>query len=106
MKGSVKNLEPQANKFFAQNLHPALSSNMFYVYALKHRQTALLYTGYTDNLERRCREHQKDKPSWKCVYYEAYLLEKDARARERQLKYYGSALGHLRKRMKYSIHEL
>ena len=33
---------------------------------------------------------------WKLVYYEAYPNEQDARARERMLKQYGAARGHLK----------
>ena len=36
---------------------------------------------------------------WKLVYYEAYLNEQDARDRERMLKHYGAARGHLKKRI-------
>jgi len=39
------------------------------------------------------------------MYYEAYLSEKDARERERKLKKYGSALGHLKKRSSNALME-
>ena len=62
---------------------------MHYTYILKLRNNNL-YIGYTDNVERRIKEHQK---VWKCelIYYEAYNSEKLARTRELRLKYYGSA---------------
>ena len=71
---------------------------MHYTYILKLNNGGL-YIGYTDNVERRTKEHQK---SWKCdlIYYEAYNSEKLARDRERKLKYYGSAWRGLKQRIK------
>lgn len=70
---------------------------MHFVYILKIKNDKF-YIGYTNNLERRTREHQK---VWKCdlVYYEAYCSENLARDRERQLKYYGSAWRGLKSRI-------
>ena len=48
--------------------------------------------------------HSREKKV-KLIYYESYLSEKDARKRERDLKKYGSALGHLKKRIYNSFHE-
>lgn len=70
---------------------------------LKTSPRVFIYIGYTDNLIRRCKEHKKDKSNWKLIYYEAYSSQKDARQREKQLKQYGSSLGHLRNRIKNSI---
>ena len=78
---------------------------MYCVYALRHPKTSLLYIGYTDNLERRLKEHQRDKLGWIFIYSESYLSKRDAQIREKQLKHYGSSLGHLRKRIKNSIKE-
>lgn len=50
---------------------------MFYIYLLKKFQSKC----FTDNLQRRMKEHKKDKPNYKLIYYEAYLSEKDARVR-------------------------
>lgn len=79
---------------------------MYYVYTLRHPQTLFLYVGYTNDLIRRCKQHGHDKPGWRLAYYEAYAAEQDARLRERQLKQYGSSLGHLRKRLSYSLRSL
>ena len=70
---------------------------MHYTYILKLRNNNL-YIGYTDNVERRIKEHQK---VWKCelIYYEAYNSEKLARTRELRLKYYGSAWRGLKRRI-------
>ncbi len=43
-------------------------------------------------------EHQRENESL-LLYYEAYLSEQLARDRERKLKYYGSALRALKKRL-------
>lgn len=72
---------------------------MYYVYILKNSAEEF-YIGYTDNVERRLKEHQtKEDLSYKLVYYEAYLYEKEARLRERKLKYYGSAWRGLKRRI-------
>ena len=71
---------------------------MYYVYVLQWKRNKKLYIGYTDNLERRIKEHQK-KGGFKVIYYEAYQLKKSARQREKRLKYYGSAWRALKKRI-------
>lgn len=40
---------------------------------------------------------------WRLVYYEAYLSEKDARAREKKFKKHGKGNNELRKRIKNSL---
>ena len=71
---------------------------MFYVYVLKNPKSAALYYGFSSNLKARFVNHQKTarRANWKLVYYEAYLNEQDARDRERMLKQYGAARGHLK----------
>ncbi len=66
---------------------------MFYVYSLESKETGRLYFGYTNDLKRRLQEHNNGlnistKPyrPWKIIYYEACLLESDARRREKYLK--------------------
>ncbi len=92
-------------KLYPQNIYPALSC---YVYILKHPVLVLVYTGYSNdlNLRRRIKEHTKDKPGWKLVYYESYVSSKDARKREKMLKNHGSSLGHLRARIHNSPGEV
>ena len=66
---------------------------MFYVYLLLSEKDGKFYTGSTDDLKRRLAEHEagyvkstvRRKPL-KLIYYEAWLNEADARARERYLK--------------------
>jgi len=76
---------------------------MFYVYFLKKSRSKYIYIGFTDDLQRRMKEHKKDKPGYKLIYYEAYFSKKDARERERKLKKYGSTLGHLKTRLSNTL---
>jgi len=94
------------DKFQQPNLYPALSISMHYVYILKHPETSFIYIGYSNDVQRRLKEHEIDKPDWKLVYYEAYFSKKDATTREKQLKHYGSSIGHLRKRIDNGIKEI
>jgi putative endonuclease len=67
---------------------------MFYVYCLQSKKDSQnLYFGYTNNLKKRVIEHNNGlnistKPyrPWTVIYYEACLLESDARRREEYLK--------------------
>ena len=72
---------------------------------LKNPKTGALYYGFTSNLKQRFAKHQEmpKHAGWNLVYYEAYLNEQDARDRERMLKKYGAARGHLKKRITRSI---
>jgi len=66
---------------------------MHYLYILQSFKDNNLYTGITANLERRIKEHNRGRNistsyrrPLKLIYYEAYLLKKDARDREKYLK--------------------
>ncbi len=66
---------------------------MYYTYILISKHTGRLYTGYTNNLRKRFKEHNDGKSSYTkrdrpylLVYYEACLDEDDARSREEYLK--------------------
>ena len=78
--------------------------SMYYVYVLRNHSTGNLYYGYTNNLERRMREHGKSYPV-ELVYYEAYKVESDARHREWQLKHHAQALTALKARLPASLGE-
>jgi len=85
---------------------------MFYVYVLKSGKDKKLYIGYTNDLKRRIKEHAngqsfstKQRGILSLVYYESFKSQKDATVREKQLKQYKSAYGHLKKRIKESLHE-
>ena len=82
---------------------------MYYVYILKiisnneSKDKRKLYIGSTDDLKRRLKEHQKKKWIFVLIYYEAFLSEKDAREREKQLKHFGKAYQELKKRIENSL---
>ena len=71
-----------------------MNTNTFYVYILANQFNSVLYTGVTNNLERRIREHQSGLIEGftqryrvhKLVYYESCQDIKDAITREKQLK--------------------
>lgn len=66
---------------------------MFYTYILKSKKNGRLYTGSTNDLRKRLKQHndgkstftKRDKP-YKIIYYEACINENDARSRELYLK--------------------
>lgn len=66
---------------------------MFFVYVIESLKNGGLYHGFTENLERRLKEHnqgsnfstRKDKP-WHYIYYEACVNRRDAERREEYLK--------------------
>ena len=83
---------------------------MFYVYVLKSSKDDKLYTGSTNDLKRRLKEHQNGESfstqfrrPFELIYYEAYKNEKDARLREHGLKLRGNALRFLKDRIKGSM---
>ena len=85
---------------------------MFYVYVLKSKKDNKLYIGYTNNLKRRFKENNegknlstKQRSPFSLAYYESYKSQKDATAREKQLKQFKSTYGHLKKRIANSLHE-
>ena len=76
---------------------------MHYAYVLKDIETAELYYGFTNDLQRRVCEHYNKNPRWGLIYYEAYKAEFDARNRERRLKNYAQALTVLKIRLEGSL---
>jgi putative endonuclease len=71
----------------------------YYVYILSNVYNNVLYTGLTNDLERRCIEHKKKKNNGftrkynvnKLVYYEEFDLIDLAIKREKQIKGYSRA---------------
>ena len=68
-------------------------SNMYYVYILASENKKVLYTGVTNNLERRLAEHKEAVKGFtarynvrKLVYYEVTTDVKSAIEREKQIK--------------------
>ncbi len=83
---------------------------MYYMYVLKGHMQHKLYIGVTNDLRRRFAEHTGGKSTythkseeWTLVYYEAYANREEAHVRERLLKQFGSAYGHLKRRIAKSI---
>lgn len=74
---------------------------MYYVYVLKRGDNVMTYIGYTNNLQRRFKEHKTKQPN--LIYYEAYKNERDARNRERMLKQRGQTVRRLKERIKHSF---
>jgi len=64
-----------------------------YVYVLESFKNGNLYIGYTEDLKKRFKEHNRGlvlstKPyvPWQILHYEAYRNKKDAKRREKYLK--------------------
>lgn len=76
---------------------------MYFVYMLKDNKDNEFYYGFTNNLERRLKEHNNIDKEWRLLYYEAYLSERDARQREKTLKHYGQSRSHLKRRLRESL---
>ena len=83
---------------------------MYYVYVLKSERDKMFYTGSTNDLKRRIKEHNngrvystKLRKPLKLVYYEAYGSERDARKRESNLKLRSRAFAQLKKRIMESV---
>lgn len=65
----------------------------YYVYVLHSSKFNRLYIGYSTDLKRRFREHNRGKSSatkpfrpYRLIFYEAFLNTNDAKQRERYLK--------------------
>ena len=79
---------------------------MFYTYVLKSRKDGKMYTGYTNDLRRRFKEHDTDKSVYTkgkgpfdLIYYEACIEKQDAKVRELYLKS-GKGKRYLKSRLK------
>ena len=80
---------------------------MYYVYVLKSQKYKRIYIGFTSDLKKRLKDHNKGNTEstkygvpWILVYYESFLSRGDAVKRELHLKKYGSAIGFLKRRIK------
>lgn len=83
---------------------------MFYVYILKSERDSKFYIGYSNNLQKRVKEHNaklvrstKSRTPFRVVYYEAYAAKGDATKREHNLKLRAKALRQLLIRAKASL---
>lgn len=66
---------------------------MYYVYLLRSKLNGKIYTGYTNNLKRRIKEHFNNEvysssrlKDLQLIFYEAFRDKRDAFERERYLK--------------------
>jgi len=84
---------------------------MYFVYVIENSIDKSWYIGFTDNLERRTREHNekaggkhtgKRAGKWEPIYYEAYRDKRDALGRETFLKS-GAGRRLLKKQLKYFL---
>ena len=76
---------------------------MYYVYILKHLTEDDIYIGVSTDLRTRTKDHNSVHRGRKLADYEAYASERDARARERRLKYHGNVKQLLKKRIMRSL---
>ena len=83
---------------------------MLYIYILKSGNDKDLYIGFTNNLDRRVKEHNnglvpstKLRRPFELIYCEGYKSEKDARKREENLKLRSRAFAQLKKRIMDSL---
>jgi putative endonuclease len=79
---------------------------VFYTYVLRSKKSGNFYTGYTNDLRKRFKEHNDNKSTYtkgrgpyELVYYEACLDQDDARSREIYLKA-GKGKRYLKSRLK------
>jgi putative endonuclease len=86
------------------------ADTMHYLYILKSQTDEKIYVGVTESIEARVDAHNKgkvastkDRRPLTLIYYEAYLDKRDAVKRENKLKHHGSAIGHLKRRLKHSL---
>ena len=87
-------------------MSPVRNNMFYYTYILRSQNSGKLYTGYTVNLRKRFKEHNKGKSTYtksrgpyELIYYEASLNEYDAKAREIYLKG-GKGKRYLKSRLK------
>ena len=84
---------------------------MFFVYLLQHSITLELYIGYTNDIKRRIKEHNRKgnkftdrkEGEWLLIYCEIYKSQADATKRESRLKSHGSGKYELYKRLQNSL---
>jgi putative endonuclease len=66
---------------------------MHYIYILRSKKDGKLYTGCTNDLQKRLKEHNankvvstKNRGAFELIYYEACINQQDAYTREKYLK--------------------
>ena len=78
----------------------------YYTYVLQSQKSGNFYTGYTNDLRKRFKEHNEGKSEYtkgrgpyRLIYYEACLDEQDSKTRELYLKG-GKGKRYLKSRLK------
>jgi putative endonuclease len=86
-------------------MNPDSDPKFYYVYILRSKTGGQWYTGYTEDLRKRFKEHNdgksqytKNRGPYELIYYESYRNKDDARSRELQIKS-GTGKAYLRKRL-------
>lgn len=86
-----------------------VKDRFYYVYILQSFKNNKWYTGFTNNLRKRFKQHNNNESTYtkgrgpfKLIYYEASLHEEDAKAREKYLKS-GMGKRYLKNRLKHSL---
>jgi putative endonuclease len=84
----------------------------YYIYVLQSLKDYNWYTGYTNDLKKRLKEHNdgknistKNRRPFKLIYFEGCLNEEDAKAREKYLKS-GMGKRYIKNRLKRYLHEV
>ena len=79
---------------------------MYYVYVIQSSKDKQFYTGFTGDLQNRFQEHNagnvsstKERGPFELIYYQAFLNQQDALAREKYLKS-GMGKRYLKNRLK------
>lgn len=97
----------RAPQQLATSSPPVRYPDVHYVYVLRSAKDGNLYTGYTSDLRARLADHTAGKARTTrhrrplhLIYYEAYLLPNDAKARELFLKS-GSGKRFIRKQLSH-----
>ena len=79
---------------------------MYYIYVLQSKKDKNWYTGYTDDLRKRFKEHNENKVystkgrgPFELIYYEACLNQQGATSRDKYLKT-GMGKRYLKNRLK------
>jgi len=87
-------------------MNPVRDSESYYVYVIRGAKSKRWYTGLTDDLRKRFKEHNtnksfatKNKGPYTLIYYEMCRDGHDARAREKYLKT-GMGKRYLKNRLK------
>ena len=87
-------------------MNPVRDNKFYYVYVLRSKKSNLWYTGFTDDLRKRFKEHNDNSVGWtknrgpfELIYYEASQHKQDARSREKYLKS-GMGKRYLKNRLK------